>query len=105
MDPVAGLVGAVVIASWSHGLVRDAGAILLEMAPDTRLETRVRALVAAGEGAVSDLHVWRLGPGHLGAIVGIVTSRQDRDADYFRRQLASLPSISHLTIEVTKAGL
>jgi len=34
MDPLAGIIGACVIASWSYGLIRDTGAILLDMNPD-----------------------------------------------------------------------
>ena len=37
MDPLAGIIGALVIASWSYGLVRDTGAILLDMTPDREL--------------------------------------------------------------------
>jgi cation diffusion facilitator family transporter len=101
MDPVAGLVGAVVIASWSYGLVRDTGAILLDMNPDRRLADLIRRTVEAHGDEVCDLHLWRLGPGHLGAIVGVETS-QPRDADFYRSKLDRLPSISHLTVEVTR---
>lgn len=104
MDSIAGLVGAVVIASWSYGLLRDTGAILLDMTPDRTLELRLRERVEAAGDTVSDLHLWRLGPGHLGAIVGVETGRPERDAAYYRRRLADLPSISHLTVEVTRAG-
>jgi cation diffusion facilitator family transporter len=101
MDPVAGLVGAFVIASWSYGLVRDTGAILLDMNPDSRLAGLIRRTVEAQGDEVCDLHLWRLGPGHLGAIVGIGTS-QPRDAEFYRSKLDRLPSISHLTVEVTR---
>jgi cation diffusion facilitator family transporter len=102
MDPVAGLIGAVVIASWSYGLVRDTGAILLDMTPDRRLAERIRAAVEDAGDVVSDLHLWRLGPGHLGAIVSVST-RNCRDAAFYQGRLGALPSISHLTVEVTTA--
>ena len=102
MDPAAGLVGAVVIASWSFGLMRATGAILLDMTPDETLAARLRALIEGGGDRVADLHLWRLGPGHLGAIVTVATGA-DRDAEHYRRRLASLPSISHLTVEVRRA--
>lgn len=59
MDPVAGLVGAVVIASWSYGLIRDTGSILLDMTPDRRLADRIRHAVEGAGDRVSDLHLWR----------------------------------------------
>lgn len=102
MDPIAGLIGAVVIMSWSYGLVRDTGAILLDMNPDRRLAARVRQTVEAEGDHVDDLHIWRLGPGHLGAIVSI-DAASAHDADYYRGRLQQLPSISHLTVEVRRS--
>ena len=64
MDPLAGIVGACVIASWSWGLVLDTGAILLDMVPDRRVADSVRQAVEAEGDQVADLHLWRLGPGH-----------------------------------------
>ncbi|HZZ30716.1 MAG TPA: CDF family Co(II)/Ni(II) efflux transporter DmeF [Phenylobacterium sp.] len=101
MDPLAGLVGAFVIASWSFGLVRDTGAILLDMNPDRRLSDLIRRTVEAQGDKVCDLHLWRLGPGHLGAIVGVAT-RQPREVDFYRSKLDRLPALSHLTVEVTR---
>jgi cation diffusion facilitator family transporter len=99
MDPVAGLIGALVIASWSIGLIRDTGAILLDMTPDSAFADRLRHAVETEGDIVADLHVWRLGPGHLGAIVSVRTASTRCAADYHAR-LAHLPSLSHLTVEV-----
>ena len=104
MDPLAGLVGACVIASWSYGLVRDTGAILLDMNPDARLAASVRQLVEDGGDRLADLHVWRLGPGHLGAIVSVLTT-QARDPQFYRAQLARFRSLSHVTVEVEHRGV
>jgi len=98
MDPLAGLVGAGVIASWAYGLVRDTGAILLDMNPDRHTAEDVRAAIEADGDRLTDLHVWRLGPGHLGAIVSVATAR-GRSARFYRERLAGFP-LSHLTIEV-----
>ncbi len=101
MDPLAGIVGAAVIASWSYGLMRDTGAILLDMNPDERLADKIRLTVEACGDAVADLHLWRLGPGHLGAIVCVATA-SSRGTDFYRKRLDHLPSLSHLTIEMTR---
>jgi len=100
MDPVAGLCGAVVIAAWSYGLVRDTGAVLLDMNPDRSMATNLRQAVESEGDQLADLHLWRLGPGHLGAIVSVVTAKP-READYYRSRLARFTSLSHLTVEVT----
>ncbi len=103
MDPAAGLIGAAVIASWSYGLVRDTGAILLDMLPNARTADRVRHEIENRGDEVVDLHLWRLGPGHLGAIVAVST-HTDREARFYRERLAHIPSLSHLTIEVNRAA-
>jgi cation diffusion facilitator family transporter len=99
MDPLAGIVGACVIASWSHGLIRDTGAILLDMNPDPRMANDLRDAVEREGDELADLHLWRLGPGHLGGIISVVTT-QAREADYYRTRLIRFRSLSHLTVEV-----
>jgi cation diffusion facilitator family transporter len=99
MDPLAGLVGAAVIASWSYGLIRDTGAILLDMNPDRAMAERVRATIERDGDRLEDLHLWRLGPGHLGAILSVVTTKP-RDAGHYRRLLRHFHNLSHVTVEV-----
>jgi cation diffusion facilitator family transporter len=99
MDPVAGICGALVIAAWSYGLVRDTGAILLDMNPDRSMADRVRATIERDGDRLEDLHLWRLGPGHLGAILSVVTTKP-RDAGHYRRLLHHFRNLSHVTVEV-----
>jgi len=86
-------------ASWSYGLIRDTGAILLDMNPDRRLADNVRQTIEGDGDTLADLHLWRLGPGHLGAIVSVST-HEGRGQAYYRAKLARFRSLSHLTIEV-----
>jgi cation diffusion facilitator family transporter len=99
MDPLVGLVGAFVIAAWSYGLIRDTGAILLDMTPDRGMAERMRATIEADGDRLTDLHLWRLGPGHLGAIVSVTTQRQ-RGADYYQSLLRRFRALSHVTVQV-----
>jgi cation diffusion facilitator family transporter len=99
MDPLAGLIGAVVIANWSFGLLRDTGGILLDRTPDPRMAENVRVAIESGGDNVTDLHLWRLGPGHLGAIISVATAK-GRASDYYREKLAKFADLSHVTIEV-----
>jgi cation diffusion facilitator family transporter len=101
MDPLAGIIGACVIASWSYGLIRDTGGILLDVNPDRGMSNKLRETIEMDGDELADLHLWRLGPGHLGAIVSVITARE-RDADYYRRRLAHFKSLSHLTVEVAR---
>jgi cation diffusion facilitator family transporter len=99
MDPLAGFIGALVIASWSVGLIRDTGANLLDRMPDPGMAEKVRVAVENEGDRVTDLHLWRLGPGHLGAIVSIATSNQ-REPAHYRQRLADFADLSHVTVEV-----
>ena len=99
MDPVIGLVGAFVILTWAYSLIRDTGAILLDMNPDRGMAERMRAVIEADGDRLIDLHLWRLGPGHLGAIVSVTTHRE-RGADYYQSLLRRFRTLSHVTVQV-----
>jgi cation diffusion facilitator family transporter len=102
MDPLAGFIGALVIANWSVGLLRDTGGILLDRTPDPRMAERVRMVIESEGDQVTDLHLWRLGPGHLGAIVSVATTGA-REPAHYRRRLAKFADLSHVTVEVQHA--
>ena len=82
MDALAGIIGASVIASWAYGLVRDTGRILLDMNPDPHLSERLRREIETDGDKLTDLHVWRLGPGHLGAVMSVGTDHNREAEDY-----------------------
>lgn len=100
MDPLAGVVGALVIANWSYGLIRDTGAMLMDISPGDGIANKVRATVAAAGDKLVDLHVWRLGPGHFGAVVSVVTSEEQRGPAYYHAMLRRFNGLSHITVEV-----
>jgi cation diffusion facilitator family transporter len=102
MDPLAGIVGALVIANWSYGLLCDTGGTLLDMSPDPALAKKLRKTVESDGDRLIDLHLWRLGPGHLGAVLSVVTGKP-RDAAFYRATLSRFKSLSHVTVEVTRA--
>jgi len=104
MDPLAGIIGAVVIANWSVTLVRDTAGVLLDVCPDEVTRERVRRTIETDGDQVVDLHLWRLGPGHLAAVVAIATARP-RDASFYRARLQSFACLSHITVEVTRADI
>jgi cation diffusion facilitator family transporter len=100
MDPVVGLVGAVVISAWAYSLVRDTGAVLLDMNPDQSMAERMRATIETGGDRITDLHLWRLGPGHLGAILSVATGQQQRGPEYYESLLSRFRALSHVTVQV-----
>lgn len=99
MDPVMGLVGGGVIAAWAYSLVRDTTRVLIDVTPDAALEERIRRRVEKFGDRVVDLHLWRLGPGHLGTIVSVESSSA-RNAEFYKQALNEIPHLSHITVEV-----
>jgi len=103
-DPLAGVIGALVIANWSYSLIRQTGAILLDASSDQRIEGKISVAVEAIGDRIVDIHVWRLGPGHMGAIVSVVTSDPARTAAFYHGLLRQFKGMSHLTVEVHPAA-
>ncbi|CAB3633794.1 Cadmium, cobalt and zinc/H(+)-K(+) antiporter [Achromobacter pulmonis] len=102
-DPAMGVVGALVIARWSWGLIRDAGTVLLDAAPQSgRMRRDIERALDVGDGEIADLHVWQIGPGHYAAIVSLVT-RHPRDSAFYKAKLAHIAGLSHLTVETQAA--
>jgi len=99
LDPLMALVGVAVILSWSFGLIRTSGAVLLDMIPDRHLAGTIREHLELNGDRVCDLHLWRLGPGHTGLIAAVVSDRPQAPSAY-KARLAGIGGLSHVTIEV-----
>ncbi|MGR6331099.1 CDF family Co(II)/Ni(II) efflux transporter DmeF [Sphingomonas sp. XXL09] len=98
MDPVMGIVGAIVIARWSWTLMRDTSAILLDRTDD-HVADEIRELVETpGDARITDLHVWRVGPEAHAAIVSVI-GEGNVTRDLIERRLAPVHELAHLTIE------
>ncbi len=103
MDPVMGVVGGVVIARWSWSLLGETAQVLLDgEVPAARRRAILQAVEADGGARVADLHLWRVGPRHLAAIVSVVTPSPRAPAHY-RALLAGFEDLAHLTVEVHRA--
>lgn len=103
-DPLAGLLGAGLIAHFAVSLLRRAGAVLLDMNPSPELAAKIRERLEREGEQVIDLHLWRLGPGHHAAIV-VMSVRSPQSSEAYRERLAGLSGLSHLTIEVRQERL
>lgn len=99
-DPVTGLVGSLVIARWSLGLLRDTSRVLVDAeVSGARRRDILCALESDADNRVADLHVWRVGPQHLAAIVSVVT-HEPRDPAHYKRLLAGERDLVHVTVEI-----
>jgi cation diffusion facilitator family transporter len=99
LDPVAGLVGAGVIGVWVYSLVKSSAAVLLDAVAGRSRAALIRQRLEFDGDRVADLHLWRLGPGHLGVIAVMVTNRP-RSPDDYKSQLTGIDGLSHINIEV-----
>jgi cation diffusion facilitator family transporter len=101
LDPAMGLVGAVVIVTWSWSLIRSSGSVLIDANPDPHLAQLIRERLERGTDRVSDLHLWRLGPGHAALVVSIV-SDHPREPEIYKAKLQGIGLLSHITVEVNR---
>lgn len=99
LDPVAGLIGTVVIAAWAYSLIRSAAAVLLDSVPSRSRALLIRRRLEIEGDRVTDFHLWRLGPGHLGVLAVLVTENP-RAPDFYKARLAGIAGLSHVNIEV-----
>ncbi|MBC8317693.1 MAG: CDF family Co(II)/Ni(II) efflux transporter DmeF [Desulfobulbaceae bacterium] len=99
MDPVMGIVGSLVIARWSYGLIKDTSSILLDQSVDGEREQKIKEKIEAdADNRVTDIHIWKLGSADYSAVISIVT-HFPKSPDHYKNLLAGF-DISHLTVEV-----
>ncbi|WP_454685736.1 CDF family Co(II)/Ni(II) efflux transporter DmeF [Agrobacterium leguminum] len=103
LDPLMGIVGGLVIARWSWGLIRSTATTLLDALPPAEdLLQEIRESVETEEDRITDLHVWQVGPGHHAAIVAI-HSQAPKAPAFYKQKLAAIHELSHVTVEVSPA--
>lgn len=104
LDPAMGVVGAVIIAWWSKGLLADSARVLLDREMDAPVVGRLRAAIQSdGDAEIADLHVWRVGRASYAAVVSIV-AHDPLTPDAYRERIAELPELAHVSIEVNRCG-
>jgi len=105
MDPAMGLVGSVVIARWSYGLLKDCSSVLLDGAIDEGATRAVRqALESDGDAKVADLHIWKVGPLDSAAAIAVVADQPKTLDEYRQRITEVMPSLTHLTLEINRCA-
>ncbi|MBT8369325.1 MAG: CDF family Co(II)/Ni(II) efflux transporter DmeF, partial [Deltaproteobacteria bacterium] len=102
MDPIMGIVGALIITKWSYGLLADTSKVLLDRDVNQEAITEIKAIIESdSDNRISDIHVWRVGPHHLSAIISIVT-HFPKPPEYYKNLLSGYDEINHVTVEVNK---
>ena len=102
LDPVMGIVGAVVIFHWSFGLIKESSAVLLDKSVDISTLDKISIAMKEKNSVIKDIHVWKVANSHQAAILS-VSSKEPLDSDEYRNILkALLPQLSHVSVEVIK---
>jgi Co/Zn/Cd efflux system component len=105
MDPTMGVVGSLVIARWSYGLLRDSSSVLLDGGVTADATRSVRAaLESDGDTVAADLHIWKVGPLDNAAAIAVVADRPKTPEEYRRRITEVMPSLTHVTVEVNRCA-
>ena len=100
MDPLMGIVGAILVGRWSFGLLKSTSAILLDEQGSDAIANKIREAIEGDEAhRVVDLHLWTVGPGIYATVLSVV-SRTPRQPDYFKALLPEHLPIQHISIEV-----
>ena len=100
LDPFMGIVGALLVARWSWGLIKASVRVLLDMqAPESLRRTVKDAIERAEDNRVSDQHIWAIGPGIFAAELSVVTSKPQPPSAYWHLLPDGL-GLVHLTVEV-----
>jgi cation diffusion facilitator family transporter len=104
LDPLMGVLGALIIAVWAKGLLLETAKVLLDREMDSPVVARVRsALAQEADTEVADLHLWRVGRAQFACIVSVVT-HGPATADRYKARLAGIDELVHVTVEVNCCG-
>jgi len=102
LDPIMGIVGAVIITRWAYGLLKQSSPILLDFSIESKVRSDVITKLESNTNTrISDLHIWKVGANHYAAIVAIV-STEPQPTNFYKEQLADFKQLSHITIEVNQ---
>ncbi|MBV6689602.1 CDF family Co(II)/Ni(II) efflux transporter DmeF [Xanthomonas euvesicatoria pv. physalidis] len=106
LDPLMGIVGAVLVTAWAWGLLRSTGSVLLDAEMDAPVVAEVKQVIAELGHAIdiADLHVWRVGSERYACVVSLVTAA-DIDAELVRRALQIHEELVHVTVELQRPAL
>ena len=100
MDPLMGIVGAVVITRWSVGLLKDTSRILLDKVDTEELKDEIRTVIEKdADNLVADLHVWQVSPNHFSVILTVVTHFPSKP-DHYKSLIRNVIGDAHITVEV-----
>jgi len=102
LDPVMGIVGAVIITRWSYGLLKQTSPILLDASIEKDYQVAIKETIEKdSDNRITDIHVWKIGNNHYAAIISLVT-HFPKTAEHYKGLLNHFHQLSHVTVEVNE---
>lgn len=100
LDPVMGIVGAIIITRWSYGLIKQTSPILLDGSIEQSYQSKIKETIENdSDNLIADIHIWKVGANHYAAIISLVT-QFPKHTQYYKKLLCDFHKLSHITIEV-----
>ncbi len=100
LDPMMGFLGALLVARWSFGLLRETTQVLLDKRADHAVTDRLQKVIeGSSNDRIFDLHVWCIGHGIFAAEIAII-SNEPKTPDHYKSLIPEELNIVHTAIEV-----
>ena len=101
LDPLMGIVGAILVGIWSKNLIIETAKALLDREMDAPVVDLVREkMVALPLTVMTDLHIWRVGSSAYSCTMALATQDSSITPNKVKEHLKELKEIAHITIEV-----
>ena len=106
MDPIMGIIGAILITKWSIGLLKQSGNVLLDRQGPDQLVKSVEKVIESmpSKPEIVDLHIWLIGPNIFSASIAVLSNEEKCIACLIKHDLKDIPQIVHTTIEIHKCS-
>ncbi|RTL53079.1 MAG: cation transporter [Rhodocyclaceae bacterium] len=110
LDPLMGIAGAILVALWARGLVKETGRVLLDCEMDHGVVDEIRQAIAehpqwSASTEIADLHVWRVGRQHYAAILSLICHGAEPTPDQVKQYLAQHEELVHLSVEINRCAV
>lgn len=103
MDPLMGVVGAILVSRWSLSLLNSTSAVLLDKQEPKSLEIKIRQCIEVNDCKIIDLHLWSIGPNIYSAIISVL-ARSAKKPEYYKKLISPDPRLVHLTVEINESS-
>ncbi|MFW1951196.1 CDF family Co(II)/Ni(II) efflux transporter DmeF [Acinetobacter beijerinckii] len=101
LDALLGVVGAILVAKWSWGLLSETGKTLLDAEMSHPVVDEIKEVIDQfTQVKITDLHVWKVGKGKFSCILALESTGADLTPDAVKKALSIHEEIVHASVEI-----